>query len=204
MSRYLVLIPLVVLTACNQLPPRRGSDVQAKTTASLSTIDPIEIVVAPVVDSRTQKGREMTLPTKSLRSAIQDGLVQRRYSPLHLDLVDTKVVNASYRAGALEEQAILQLEISRWDTSLWTVRQSITATIDARLVTPDGAVLWTGKLEDKRFDFADVKDRFTTETALIRHACQAVSTELLAALPARQPKPGTLGGTGSDTQAPLK
>ena len=200
MSRYLVLLPILFLTACNQLPPRRGADVQVQTTASLSALDPIEIAIAPLTDARATKGREMALPTQALRSSLQAGLVQRRYSPLNLELVDAKVVNASYRPGALEEQAVLQLIVEQWDTSLWTVRQSLTATLDARLISPDGAVLWSGRLEQKRFDFADLKDRFTTETALIRHACTTITTELLAALPARQPRPG--GGAGSGD--PLK
>jgi len=160
-------------------------------------------VIAPVVDARTQKGREMALPTSNLRAALQTGLVQRRYSPLNLDLVDTKVVNAAYRPGSLDEQAVLQLTVERWDTSLWTVRQSITATLDARFLSPTGTVLWSGRLEDTRFDFADVKDQFTTETALIRHACNKVTTELLAALPPREPRPGSGAGSGSTATEPM-
>lgn len=204
LSRYLALVPFVVLAAaCNQLPPRRGADVQTQTAATLRTADPVEIVIAPVIDARTQKGREMALPTGNLRAALQTGLVQRRYSPLNLDLVDTKVVNAAYRPGSLDEQAVLQLTVERWDTSLWTVRQSITATLDARLLSPTGTVLWSGRLEDTRFDFADIRDQYTTETALIRHACAKVTTELLAALPPREPRPGTAEGAGS-ASAPLK
>lgn len=191
MSRFIVPVLFAFVSiACHQLPPRRGADVQTSSPAALSAADPIEIVLAPVVDARTQKGREMELPVKSLRAAFQEGLVQRRYSPLSLDLVDTKVVNANYRAGALEEEAILTLTVERWDTSLWTVRNSITVSMSASLTAPSGAVLWSGRLEDKRMDFADVKDQFTTETALIRHACGKLSTEVLAALPSRSPKPG--------------
>jgi hypothetical protein len=183
--------------------------VQAQTAATLRTADPVEIVIAPVIDARTQKGREMALPTGTLRTALQSVLVQRRYSPLNLDLVDTKVVNAAYRPGSLDEQAVLQLTVERWDTSLWTVRQSITATLDARMLSPTGTVLWSGRLQDARFDFADIKEQYTTESALIRHACTKVLTELLAALPPREPRPGSAdgsggaGGTGSEL-TPLK
>ncbi len=145
------------------------------------------MAIAPITDS----SGNAALPRTELRSAFQSALVRRRYTPIALDLVDSKVVNAAYRPGALEEQAVLLLDVQRWDTHLWDTRSVIEVTIHARMVSPENpsGELWSGVFE-KRCDFGDIQDQYTTESALRRHACEAIANELLEAMPARQPVPG--------------
>lgn len=186
-----ILVPVLSLvclaTACNQLPKRPGEFVATQKGSTLEQKSPIEVAVAPITDS----SGNADLPRAELRRAFQGALVKRRYSPIALDLVDSKVVDAAYRPGALEEQAVLLLDVQRWDTHLWGTRNVIEVTIRARMVDPANPAgeLWSGVLE-KRFDFADVQDQFTTESALRRHACETIAGELLEAMPARQPTPG--------------
>jgi hypothetical protein len=186
-----LLAPLLAFTclatACNQMPARPGEYVATQKGSTLEQKGPIEIAVAPLEDS----SQNSALPRMELRSAFQAALVKRRYTPLALDQVDSKVVNAAYRPGALEEQAVLVIDVQRWDTHLWSTRDVIEVTIRARMVDPanPSGELWSGVLE-KRFDFDQVQDQFTTEGALMHHACETIANELLEAMPARQPSPG--------------
>jgi hypothetical protein len=185
------LVPLIGLvtlaTACHQMPSRPGENVSTQKGGTLEQKSPIEVAVAPIKDSSGNKA----LPRAELRSAFQAALVQRHYSPIALGLVDSKVVNAAYRPGALEEQAVLLLDVQRWDTRLWDSRNVIEVTIQARMLDPQNpsGELWSGVLE-KRFDFGEIHDQFATEGALQRHACQTIAGELMEAMPARQPTPG--------------
>jgi hypothetical protein len=186
-----ILVPVLSLvcfaTACNHLPERRGKDVASNPGSTLEQKSPIEVAVAPITDG----SGNTALPRAELRRAFQAALVKRRYTPIALDLVDSKVVNAAYHPGALEEQAVLMLDVQRWDTHLWDTRNVIEVTIRARMVDPANPAgeLWSGVLE-KRFDFDNVQDQFTTESALMHHACETIAGELLEAMPARQPTPG--------------
>jgi hypothetical protein len=186
-----ILVPALSLvslaTACNHLPSPPGDSVTTNKGSTLEQKSPIEVAVAPITDSSGNPA----LPRADLRSAFQTALVQRRYSPIALELVDSKVVNAAYRPGALEEQAVLLLDVQRWDTHLWDARNVIEVTIRARMVDPENPAgeLWSGVLEE-RFDFGEIHDQFTTESALQRYACGQIANELMEAMPARQPTPG--------------
>ena len=186
-----ILVPVLSLfaitTACTQMPRHPGEFVKPSQGSTLEQKGPIEVAIAPIEDS----SGNAELPRAELRRAFQGALLRRRYTPIALDLVDSKVVKASYRPGALEEQAVLLLDVQRWDTHLWSTRNVIEVTIRARMVAPENpsGELWSGVLE-KRFDFAAVQDQFTTEGALRRHACEMIASELLEALPARQSMPG--------------
>ena len=188
-ARQLVqLASLICLaTACNSLPETPGKDVKTQSGSSLEQRSPIEIAIAPITDS----SGNAALPRKELRSAFQGALLRRRYTPIALDLVDSKVVNAAYKPGALEEQAVLLLDVQRWDTRLWESRSVIEVTIHARVVAPDNpsGELWSGVLE-KRCDFGEVQEQYATEAALRKFACEQIANELLEAMPARQPVPG--------------
>lgn len=185
-----ILVPVLALfcsaTACNTMPKRPDENVTAAKGSTLEQKSPIDVAVAPIGDS----SGNAELPRAELRSAFQAALVGRRYSPIALDLVDSKVVNASYRPGALEEQAVLLIDVERWDTHLWSTHNVIETTIRARMVDPANPAgeLWSGRL-DKRFDFTDVQEQYTTEGALRKHACLAIAAELLGAMPARQATP---------------
>ncbi len=185
---HLSLLSLVCLAAaCNRMPVHHGVDVESPKSSSLEQRSPIDVAVAPITDN----SGNTALPRAELRTAFQGALVKRRYSPLALEMVDKKVVNASYRPGSLEEQAVFSLTVERWDTHLWDTRNVIEVTLLARMLDPNNPAgeLWSGRLE-KRFDFTDVHERFTTTAALTRYACETVAAELLAAMPVREPKPG--------------
>ncbi|MBK7641647.1 MAG: hypothetical protein IPJ19_01135 [Planctomycetes bacterium] len=186
-----LLVPVLSLfclaTACNQLPKRRGESVVPGSSSTLEQRSPIEVAVAPISDS----SGNAELPRGDLRRAFQAALLERRYTPISLDLVDSKVVDAAYRPGSLDENAVLLVDVQRWDTHLWDTRDVIEVTIQARMVDPSSpsSNLWSGVLE-KRFDFSNSGDLYSTSSALWRHACQTIASELLEAMPARQPVPG--------------
>lgn len=188
-ARHLVplLAVLCVAASCNQVPKRAGASVQARSSTSLEESSPIDVAVAPLVNS----SGNAALPAAALRGAFQGALIKRRYTPLALGEVDKKVVDASYRPGALDEQAVLAVVVERWDTRLWDTRNVIEVTLAARMVDPGNpsGELWSGRLE-QRFDFADVAERFTTSASLQKHACETIAAEVLAALPPRRPMPG--------------
>jgi hypothetical protein len=182
------LASLVCLaTACNSLPHPPGENVTTQKGNALEQHSPIEVAIAPINDS----SGNTALPRNELRSAFQGALLRRRYTPIALSLVDSKVVNAAYKPGALDEQAVLLLDVQRWDTHLWESRSVIEVTIRARVVAPDNpsGELWSGVLE-KRCDFGEVQEQYATEAALRRYACEQIANELLEAMPARQPVPG--------------
>ena len=178
---------LSALGACNELPRQRGGSVETVATGKLEKKAPIDVVVAPIENSTGQK----SVPVAMLRDAFQQGLVRRRYSPLAPEYVDRKVVDAAYHPGALKEEATLLVTIEHWDDSLWEARNALIVKARARLVDaqdPAAAQLWAGWI-DRRFDFGNEREGFSTQAALVRHACEQIASEMLAALPARSPGP---------------
>lgn len=179
----------VVSASCNQLPPERGEHVQTVSSDKLDKRNPIEVVVAPVANATGDD----TVPIVMLREAFQAGLVRRRYSPLALEYVDKKVVDATYTPGSLQESAVLQIEIQGWDTSLLEARAAISVKARARLVDaedPAKAELWSGFI-DHRFDFEADRDKYPAREVFQRYICTRIADELLAALPAREAAPGS-------------
>jgi len=182
-----VLAGALVSSACNELPRRRGESVQAVSSGKLDEKNPVDIVVAPVENATGSK----SVPLAALREAFQDGLLRRHYSPLALDYVDRKVVDATYQPGALQEEAVLQVKVETWDTSLLDSRGALKVKVHARLIDAEsqGAVqLWSGFI-DHRFDLDGARERFSTRQALLEYASEQIASEVLAALPARSAGP---------------
>lgn len=188
MSRPILALALsaLALAACNDIPKPRGSAVRATDSQSLLEKSPIEVAVAPIVNASGA-----SVPAGELRVSFQRELVERRYSPLALDFVDRRVVDAAYTPGAAQESATLTVTIEKWDSSLWTTHGAITAKITASLLDAKGSgdVLWSATA-DQRFDFLQVRENLSTEGARVRYACDAIAAELLARLPARTARPG--------------
>lgn len=188
MTRPTLALALVALafTACTTVPKAPGSATRSTPSETILARSPIEVAVAPVVNASGAQ-----LPASELREAFQKELVERRYTPLALEYVDRKVVDASYTPGASEESATLTITIEKWDASLWTTHSAITARITASLIDArgSGSVLWTATA-DQRFDFIAVREHLSTEGARIRFACDGIAAEVLARLPARTAKPG--------------
>lgn len=184
----LSFLALGALGSCTSIPERRGATVETHSAGRLEMKNPIDIVVAPVENTAGVKG----VPIVALRESFQKGLVKRRYSPLALEYVDRKVVNAAYRPGSLNEEAVLQITVEQWDTSLWDSHSALNIKVQARMLdaaNPGGGDLWSGRI-DRRFELGPEREQFSTEEALVRHACEKIAAEVLAALPARNPEAG--------------
>jgi hypothetical protein len=171
------------LASCNDLPRRRGTAVETASAAKLEQKSPVDIVVAPIENTTGRKD----VPLATLREAFEKGLVRRRYSPLATEYVDRRVVNAAYAPGSLQEEAVLQVTIETWDTTLLESRGSLIVKARARMLDaqePTNGQLWGGAI-DHRFDLQANKEQFSTTQAMMQYACEKVVEEILAALPAR-------------------
>ncbi len=186
-SSLLALACAVSLVACNELPRRRGESVQTVSSDKLEKRNPIDLVVAPVENT----SGVASVPIAALREAFQKGLVRRHFSPLALDYVDRKVVDAAYTPGSLKEEAVLQITVESWDASLLDTRGALSVKAHVRLIdaeNPTNGQLWGGFI-DHRFDLADQVENFSTQEQLLAYACARIAEEMLAALPARSPGP---------------
>lgn len=182
------VLACVALAACSSIPKRPGSSVETISPATVGARSPVDVVVAPIANPTNTA----SLPGEALRESFHDGLVKRRYSPLALTYVDRKVVDAAYKPGSLQEEAVLQVTVERWDDSLWDTHRALTIKISARLIdatSSTGADLWAGRLE-RRFDVDQTGESTLGAAGLMRRACESIAAELLAALPARDPAPG--------------
>lgn len=177
----------LLAASCTQLPKTPGGEVRSSGAALLEQRSPLEIVVAPV------EGVAGT-PTEDLRIGFQQALVARRYSPIALRYVDKKVVDASYKAGTLSEQAVFETKVSRFDTSLFDTNGAIHVALVVKMVDAnDGTVLWTGSV-DRRYDFSGSKEQYATNSARMRAVCESIANEVMEAMPARNPVPGYANG----------
>lgn len=187
-----ILLIAPVFGACRDVAPAPGKGVVA--TRSTGPL-PIDVAVLPIVNSTGKS--DGSVPASAMREAFQKKLVEQRYSPLALDFVDKNVVDASYRPETPSDQAVLKIQLEKWDTSQWETHNAISVRLVAHLVDASSAGassasdLWTGTV-DQRFDFGSDADRFTTESARMTYACQQIAGTVLARLPARQPKPGAV------------
>ncbi len=121
----------IVSLGCQQLPPEPpGHDVQVLASAGLEQANPNDIAIAPI------RLGEPTIhaPEQLLREAFQKALLKRRYSPLALEAVDRRVVNASYDAGDLREDAVMEITVQRWATGFWNATDEIDASVEVRLI----------------------------------------------------------------------
>ncbi len=179
----------MVAASCTQLPKPPGGEVRSSGSALMDQRSPLEVVVAPV-EGANAAGGNGAVPTEDLRAGFQQALIARRYSPIALRYVDKKVVEASYSAGALSEQAVFQTKVTRFDTALFDTNGAIHVALTVKMVdAADGTVLWTGSV-DRRYDFSANKDQYATSSARMRAACEYITAEVLEALPARNPMPG--------------
>lgn len=186
------LVASVATSACNDIPKRPGASVESISPARIDAANAIEVVVAPIANPTGNAA----VPSDALRESFQRGLVKRRYSPLGLEYVDRKVVDAAYKPGSLQEQAVLQVTVERWDASLWDSHRALTLRIQARMIdaaSPGGGDLWAGRIE-RRFDVGSAGETALGSEGLMKRACDDIAAELLAALPARNPAPGAAAG----------
>lgn len=176
----------LVASACNQIPTRKGVSVETTASSKIEVVNPIDIAVLPIENTTGSK----KVPSKELREAVEAGLVQRRYTPLATEYVDTQVADAAFRPGSLREDAVLRVTVESWDDALWASHTAVVLRLSAQILdSRSGGLLWSGKL-DRRFDLGKDRDRFSTDAPLKKLLCETIVSELLTALPARATRPG--------------
>ncbi len=170
--------------ACQSTAPvPHGKGVEQHGLAKLIEKNPVDVAVAPI---QNLAGKDV--PVKELRECFQKGLVTRRYSPLAIAYVDRNTTEAGYKPGSSKEQAVLEIKVESFDTSVWKTRNAITARIQVRMVDAEnGEELWSGRI-DQRYEFGTSLEALPTETSRMHKACDTITNELLAALPARNPE----------------
>lgn len=178
---------LLVGSACQDLPTIRGDDVQVLQVGALESLNPGDVVVAPV--QITVDGTRV--PEFQLRTAISEALASRRYSPLDLAFVDSRLVEASHAFGSLGEEAVCQIIVHKWSERLWSTGRALEVDVELRMIdpsSPDGPVLWAGRLPT-RIDVTGEEEHMSPQ-ALYRFAIAKLADELVAAMPRRMTRPG--------------
>ena len=190
-------LALALVAGCHasaKLP--QGADVEGLTPRGdrLATVNPMDVVVLPI-----ENPNELAdLPLEQLRADFHELLVTRRYSPLGLEYTDRRVVDAFYTPGDLQEQAVLKVVITGWDTSAWAARSRLLVEadvwlLDARDPRPEAA-LWGGHVS-RRISMAGEAGATTGPKGLYQRAVRRFVEDVLASLPARDPR-GRSGGLG--------
>jgi hypothetical protein len=165
----------------------RGADNLELHTGRLRQTNPLEIAVLPVQSST---GKE-NVPLEALRQAFHHGLVRQRYTPLALAYVDTKIVEAAYTPGESNENAILQVFVSRWDDSRW--KSGAELRVDGEIYLLDVAhpdptkALWGGKFS-RTVTMLARRQVVATDGELLNEAVQQFAEDVLASLPSRNPE----------------
>jgi hypothetical protein len=188
-SSFLGLAALLSsLSGCDS--PRtapRGADNLELHTGRLRQANPLDIAVLPV---QNNSGNEH-VPLDLLRSAFHRGLVRQRYTPLALAYVDSKIVEAAYTPGDTDENAILQVFVTRWDDARW--KSSAELRIDGEVYlldvgNPDPTkALWGGKVS-RTVSMLARRQVVASDGELLGEALQQFADDVLASLPARNPE----------------
>lgn len=175
------------LAACGPTRPPRGLDNPNLIVGSLSQVNPLDIVVLPIKNTTGREG----LPLAQLRQSFCSGMVRQKYSPLALDFVDARVVEAAYKPGDMQEQAILQVSINTWDDSQWHSMSRLHIEAEIYLLdskNPDPRQpLWGGKV-DRRIDLARELPTLPNLNAAMNLAIEQFTSNVLASLPPRNPE----------------
>ena len=180
----------LISMGCAQLPHRYGRNVVVLPSGGLVEASPSDVVVAPVIIADTAVARDV--PTEALRAAIERFLPLRRYTPLSTDYVDERAVEASYRPGACDEEATLEIIVHSWDASFWDARGTIGVVLETRIVDATGShtqPLWAARLE-QQMNAGGARESHSTTERLIESLCDEVARELLEELPMRRVEPG--------------
>ena len=187
-TRTLVTAALAVFASCQGgLPHHRGDKVQILEIGSLEAANPADIAIAPIEYS--QEG--LRAPERMLRESFARALIKRRYSPLSIDFVDTRVIDASFTFGAVGEEAVWQTIVHDWNERDWSTGRILRVDLEVRMLDPQdpyGRPLWSARypgLVD-----ATPEQSHMTEEALFRWAVDQISLGIAGALPQRDTAPG--------------
>ena len=178
---------LFVGAGCQDLPTIPGDDVQVLQVGALESLNPGDVVVAPIQIANDG----LKVPELQLRKAISAALASRRYSPLDLAFVDSRLVEANHAFGSLGEEAVCQIIVHGWSERLWSTGRALEVDIELRMIdpdNPDGPVLWAGRLPT-RIDVTEEAGHVSPQ-ALYRLAISRMADELVAPMPRRDTRPG--------------
>ena len=170
---------LLVLSACQAETPVPQHMTDPLPGRGLAVAQPADVAVAPVRDT---SGADV--PLEALRQALYTGLVDRLYSPVSLEYVDRQWTDASFGGGGAAE-AVLEVTVTKWDTTHVSQRGVVLARGEARLLdakAPDGAPLWAVGVT-RRLDLGGPFPPAGWE----ERAAGLLAQELLAELPERDP-----------------
>ncbi|MEM7310196.1 MAG: hypothetical protein AAF682_26210 [Planctomycetota bacterium] len=148
-------------------------------SGGLSQAQPADIAVPPV-----RNGTDAAVPVEGVRLACYTGLVDRLYSPVSLDYVDRTWTDASY-GGAGAADAVLDIEVTKWDTTHVSSRGIVIARAEARLLdarNPDGKPLWAVGVT-RRLDLGGPNPSAGWESL----AADLLADQILTQLPERDP-----------------
>lgn len=208
----------LAVVGCQTTPRLAGRNVEVLSPgATLAERNPTDVVVAPVRLTDDALGA----PASVLRTAARRGLVLRLYSPLAQELVsdamggDIPYINASstgggvvreagYTPGRLDEDAIFEVTVFRWDDRNWQSRRSLSVGLEARMIDPAnpyGPALWAGRLEQS-FDVSGEAGPAGGDRRALTLACNQIFRELLAPMPARRPEAVLTGDDWRDGELP--
>ncbi len=187
-ARTLIIALTAVLatTSCETTnKPPRGHDNESLVSGRLAQVNPRDIVVLSI---ENETGRS-DLPLEALRTGFHAGLVKRRYSPLSLEYVDTRVVEAAYQPGAMQEQGVFQVSILGWDDQTFDTHGRLDVTARVHLLDAQGSsgeVLWGGTVT-RRID-VNLERVTTPGRNLATLAAERFVDDVLASLPPRDPR----------------
>lgn len=186
MIRSLAALTLLTLAACTTQGSRaRGFDAtRALPAGGLGNRHPADIAVAPVLD-QTEGGA----PRDLLRQALCEALVDRLYTPLDLDYVDGAWSESAF-LGEVPPDALLQITITRWDTTRLYSTGTLVASADVRLFEggrAEGEALWAVAVQRK----LELGDGRSLPPGMLRtaesRAVELFAREALEELPVRDP-----------------
>lgn len=150
-----LLLPVVGLMSIQGCEAPRGNTFSLDSTKILEPRGELrDVLTWPLVTVGPVGGNLDTASRSIIQERLQDGLVQKQFSPLSLDFVQGLVeqygateANAIRALAAAKADAVLILSIGEWDESgLYTLGR-IQAKGEIKLVDRKGQVRWGGNLK---------------------------------------------------------
>jgi hypothetical protein len=181
-ARLFLAASLLFAGACQTNAPTPQHATDKLPSAGLAAAQPADIAVAPIRDETGREPAAAGAPLAAVRQAIYTGLVDRLYSPVSLDYLDRQWTEASF-GGAGAADAVLEIAITKWDTTHVSQRGVVLARAVGKLVdakNPEGQPLWAVGIT-RRLDLGGPGPAGDWQT----RAAGMLAAELLAELPLR-------------------
>ena len=146
---------------------------------------PSDVAVAPIVDRTTARN----VPAAGLREAFCAGLVERLYTPLDVAYVDASWSESGF-LGEVPPDALLVVDVLRWDTSRLYSTGTLVAVAELRLFeggVADGEALWAVQVQRELELGEDGTLPPGARKTIQKKALQVFVGEALEELPKRDP-----------------